>query len=256
MTNNAEHAVHKLYQYRKSISTKPYASRGKNQIRCELCLLPQKHCTCEFRQLLDSNTAFLLIMYDNEVLKPSNSGRLIADLIPETHAYLWSRLEPAPQMLALIENPDYQPFVVFPAEYANEQQTVLNDLPPGTLTPGKTPLFILLDGSWREAKKIFRKSPYLHQLPLLCFTPKTLAKYGLRKNSRDFQLGTAEVGSLVLHAAGEDNNAVTLDAWFELFIESSIYARCRRRPGDLRPLNVLQDNYVASIEQVTSAEYY
>ena len=30
-------------------------------------------------------------MYDTEVLKPSNTGKLIADLIPETYAFLWSR---------------------------------------------------------------------------------------------------------------------------------------------------------------------
>ncbi len=108
------HAVHRLYEYRQSLSTKPYASRGKNLVRCGRCLLEQSFCTCEHRRLLPCEAAFALLMYDAEVLKPSNSGRLIADLIPDTHAFLWSRTQPDPQLLALLENPDYQPYLVFP----------------------------------------------------------------------------------------------------------------------------------------------
>ena len=241
------HALHQLYQYRKSISTKPYASRGKNVVRCEFCQLEQKRCTCEHRQLLHSNLAFLLIMYDDEVLKPSNSGRLIADLIPDTHGYIWSRTEPEPAMLALLNNPEYQPFVIFPDEYACEGQPVLNDLSVECLPADKKPLFILLDGSWREAKKMYRKSPYLHHLPLLSFSPTAVAKYGLRKGSRDFQLGTAEVATLVLAASGESANAHSLNAWFELFIEASRYGKNATRHDFLRPLDELRDNFIASL---------
>jgi DTW domain-containing protein YfiP len=246
------HAVHKLYQYRKSISTRPYTARGKNVIRCQLCLLAKQYCTCEFRQQVRSNNTFLLIMYDDEVLKPSNSGRLIADIIPQTHAYIWSRTEPDPAILELISNPAYQPLLIFPGEYAYENQPVLNQLPPVTAAKneGKQILFILLDGSWREALKMFRKSPYLHQLPLLSFTPDTVAKYGLRKGSRDFQLGTAEVAALALDASGETDNALSLNAWFELFIEASTYGRNRKRSEDLIPLSQLQANFTQTINNL------
>jgi DTW domain-containing protein YfiP len=242
-----EHAIHQLYKHRKSLSTKPYASRGKNQLRCELCLLPVSYCTCQWRQLLVSKAAFLLIMYDDEVLKPSNSGRLVADLIPQTHAFIWSRTQPNEQMLALINNDKYQPFVVFPSEYAGEQQTVLSELTANTQMDNQTPLFILLDGSWREAKKMFRKSSYLQNLPLLSFTPDTLAKYGLRKNSRDFQLGTAEVAALVLQSMGEHNNAYSLDAWMALFRESSLHARTCRRADLLRSIDQLQAEFLQTL---------
>ncbi|MDI8992988.1 DTW domain-containing protein, partial [Salmonella enterica subsp. enterica serovar Anatum] len=32
---------------------------------------------------------------------------------------------------------------------------------------GKPPLFIMLDGTWPEARKMFRKSPYLDHLPVI-----------------------------------------------------------------------------------------
>ncbi|NRD73974.1 DTW domain-containing protein [Shewanella sp. VB17] len=242
------HAVHQLYQYRKAISSRPYGARGKKLIRCELCLLSKQYCTCECRRQLMSNNAFLLIMYDDEVLKPSNSGRLIADLIPDTHAYIWSRTQANRKMMLVIENPIYQPFVVFPSEYACEDQQILSKVEPSMIQKGKTPLFILLDGSWREAIRMFRKSPYLHGLPLLSFTPDTVAKYGLRKGSRDFQLGTAEVAALALAAAGEIENAASLNIWFELFIESSIFSRSRKSTDDLSPLFALRSQFINSCQ--------
>ncbi len=242
-----QHAIHKLYQYRKAISTRPYGARGKKLIRCELCLLAEQYCTCESRRQLTSNNAFLLMMYDDEVLKPSNSGRLIADLIPDTHAYIWSRTHANRKMMAVIEDPKYQPFVIFPSEYACDGQEVLAKVEPSGLPEGKTPLFILLDGSWREAIRMFRKSPYLHHLPLLSFTPDTVAKYGLRKGSRDFQLGTAEVAALALGASGEPDNAASLNTWFELFIESSIFSRSRKSTHDLTPLALLKTKFLSTL---------
>jgi len=187
-------------------------------------------------------------MYDDEVLKPSNSGRLIADLIPETHAYIWSRTQANRKMLALIQSPEYQPFVIFPGEYACDNQPVVSEVEPSSIGEGKRPLFIMLDGSWREAIKMFRKSPYLHALPLLSFTPETAAKYGLRKGSRDFQLGTAEVASLALGVSGEQDNAASLNAWFELFIESSIFSRSRKNTSDLTPLVDLTQAFKATLK--------
>ena len=220
------HAVHRLYQYRKSISTKPFAARGKSLVRCPYCLLSVAYCTCEHRKALQSNASFMLIMYDDEVLKPTNSGRLIADLVPNTSAFLWSRTEPDQNMLALLNNPQYQAYLVFPSDYAFTEQKVIHQI--SERDGNKKPLFVLLDGSWRQAVKMFRKSPYLHKLPMLSFDESLVARYALRKGKRDFQLGTAEVAALVLEALGEQKNAAAFNAWFDLFIDSSLLGRNRK----------------------------
>ncbi|MEZ9821886.1 tRNA-uridine aminocarboxypropyltransferase [Shewanella sp. 10N.286.45.A1] len=225
--NLPKHAIHRLYEYRKAISSKPFTARGKNVVRCQSCLLAEQFCTCQNRLQVCSELSFLLIMYDDEVLKPSNSGRLIADIIPDTHAFIWSRNEPNQKMLSIINDPKYQAFVIFPSEYAIENQTVVSQVNKAKLPNGKRPLFIVLDGSWREAIKMFRKSSYLHKLPLLSFTPESTASYALRKGAREFQLGTAEVAALALSVAGEPLNGRVLEAWFELFVESSLHGRSR-----------------------------
>ena len=216
------HAVQQLYQYRKSISTREFLGRGYKVDRCVNCRIAKKFCICQYKPQCHSNAAFLLLMYDDEVLKPSNTGRLIADLIDDTHAVIWSRTETSPQLQQLLDDPQWQPFVVFPQVYAEPQQQVINQVPD--LIVGKKPLFILLDGTWREAKKMFRKSPYLAKFPVLSIDLSQQAdlqqsepRFRVRKQVTDGQMATAEVAARVLASFGEADNAHLLDLWFDLF---------------------------------------
>ena len=241
------HAVHQLYQYRKSLSTKPFGARGKKLIRCDLCLLGVQFCTCHLRRTLNSTLSFMLIMYDDEVLKPTNSGRLIADLIPDTHAFLWNRTEPAPEILALLESDLYQPYLIFPEQYIENDQSVIRQITNENLS-NKRPLLVMLDGSWREAIKMYRKSPYLQKMPVLSFAPEMLATYALRKGSHEFQLGTAEVAALAIEAAGERLNGVVLQKWFDLFVESSLLGRNRRAKETLTPIIEFEMQYQNALQ--------
>lgn len=230
------HAVNRLFQYRKSISTTVYKSRGQRLIRCEFCHLAKENCVCQLKVTLNSKVGFLLLMYDTEVLKPSNTGKLIADLIPETFAFLWSRTSVEQDLIDLIHDDNWQPYIVFPEEYAKENQQVFNQEIDDK--SNKKPLFIMLDGSWREAKKIFRKSPYLNGLPILSIDPQSfihkdyLPKYQLRSSEKINQLCTAEVAAQVLAVAGEPVNAKILDSWFDVYSYQYQKSVCQTNKGD------------------------
>jgi len=63
-------------------------------------------------------------MADIEPLKPSNTGWLVADVVSDTFAFSWSRTEVAPQLLALLADPQWQPYVVFPGEFVAPTRVV------------------------------------------------------------------------------------------------------------------------------------
>lgn len=219
------HAVHHLYQERLARSTRPYRARGCNVERCSFCMLRPHLCICADKPQISSQAAFLLLMYDDEILKPSNTGRLIADLFEDTFAYIWSRTEPDPAMLALLADPQWQPYVVFPAEYAEPERVAENVV----IEPGKRPLFILLDGSWAEAKKMFRKSPYLNDFPVLSIQTDQPSRYKVREAAKAGQLGTAEVAARIIDLYGEAHNAETLDLWFDVFREHYLTGKLNRQ---------------------------
>ena len=217
------HAVSRLRTARLARSAKPFIARGSRAPRCPGCRVIFSHCLCALRPRIATEAGMCLIMCDIEPLKPSNTGWLIADVVGDTTAFGWARTTVDPDLLALLADPQWQPYVVFPGEFAPPEREVVNTLQSA---PGKRPLFILLDATWSEACKMFRKSPYLNHLPVLSFLPEQLSRYRLRRSKRDDHLCTSEVGALCLALAGEQHAADTLDAYLEVF--SGHYLNAKR----------------------------
>ena len=243
-------AVHQLYLHRKSISTTVYNSRGWKVKRCEKCRIGLSHCICELTPKVKSNAGFLLLMYDTEILKPSNTGKLIADVVPDTYAFLWSRTEENKELLLLLNDDQWQPLVVFPEQYADDGREVINDTVK--VNTGKRPLFIMLDGSWREAKKMFRKSPYLNKFPVVSFNPEMtennelISRYQIRQAVVSNQFATAEVAARVLDMCGEQTNANLLDLWFDVFNYQYKQSVCQTNTGNPHAVEDYQ-KYLASL---------
>lgn len=209
VTNNA---VLQLRAQRLARATRPFLARGNRIRRCQRCLLPQKQCLCATLQPSAARSRFCLVMFDTEPMKPSNTGRLIADILPDTAAFQWSRTEPPQALLDLVADPDYQPMVVFPAAYAGSERQVIT-APPS----GKPPLFIMLDGTWTEARKMFRKSPYLDGLPVISVDLSRVSAYRLREAQVEGQYCTAEVAIALLDLAADQPAAQALGDHFSCF---------------------------------------
>ncbi|MAP76467.1 DTW domain-containing protein [Halopseudomonas aestusnigri] len=226
MSEKPGHAVNRLRDEAVARSTRPFKARGARVQRCPGCQLARWACICAERPQLDCAISFCLIMHAYEPLKPTNTGRLIADCLPDTHAFEWARTEVDPALLALLADPQYQPYVVFPGEYAQPGQQVCAAIEP---EPGRRPLLIILDATWTQARKMFRKSPYLADLPILSLHTERLSRYRLRRSSRDDHLCTVEVAAACLALAAEEIAARQLDDYFDLFSRGYMDS-CRRRP--------------------------
>lgn len=218
------HAVARLRAERLARSLKPFIARGSRAERCPACRVVPSYCLCAWRPTVTAESGMCLLMHDIEALKPSNTGWLIADVVPDTHAFGWSRTGVDERLLALLADPLWQPYVVFPGEYAAPGRVVQQV----TAQPGKRPLFILLDATWTEARKMFRKSPYLDGLPVLSLQPEQLSRYQLRRSTRTEHLCTAEVAALCLELAGDAVAATALDGYFDLFTEHYLAAKHKR----------------------------
>lgn len=228
------HAFHHLYQQRLERSTKPFNARGSKVSRCQYCQVAQQDCLCEHQPSPSDEVAVLLLVSDNEVFKPSNTGRLILDTVEEAFAFQWSRTEPEQDMLDLLNDPRYQPIVVFPDQYVEDKtRLVASDATSKDFQ--RKPLLILLDGSWREARRMFNKSPYLNALPVLSINPDQVSQYMMRRSDNEQHLATAEVASLVFQQLGHDRLHQTLTMWFDVFRESYLNSKTRNRRDDTKP---------------------
>lgn len=234
-TTHPPHAVSRLRTARLARSTRPFLARGgPHGERCGGCRLILSHCICALRPVVPTRAGVCLIMAEHEALKPSNTGWLIADVVPDTMAFGWARTEADPALLAVLADPQWQPYVVFPGEFVAPERVITQLLPeqnvadssePAAAITKKRPLFILLDATWPEARKIFKKSPYLEQFPVLSLLPEQLSRYRLRRSRRDEHLCTSEVAGLCLQLAGDVFAAQTLEAYLDVFSEHYLRAK-------------------------------
>jgi DTW domain-containing protein YfiP len=252
------HAVSRLRAARLARSAKPFLARGGPRgERCAGCRLVPSHCLCALRPAVTVRAGVCLLMADIEPLKPSNTGWLIADVVADTFAFGWARTVVEPALLALLADPQWQPYLVFPGEFAAPER-VVNALLPAGVSPGqdghgdapgqdsqnghtdearaegraptaRRPLFVLLDATWIEARRMFRKSPYLDHLPVLSLQSEQLSRYRLRRSQRDSHFCTSEVAALCLELAGEAHAAQTLEAYLDVFTDHYLKAKQQQR---------------------------
>ncbi len=254
------HAVARLRSARLARSSKPFLARGGPRgERCAGCRLSPSHCLCALRPAVPVRAGVCLIMADIEPLKPSNTGWLVADLVADTFAFGWARTEVDPALLALLADPQWQPYLVFPGEvtaggrvvtqlrqhgqapHRSEGPYPKKSAPseksdafsgPGLGPAGQRPLFVLLDATWPEARKMFRKSPYLDHLPVLSLQSDQLSKYRLRRSQQTDHFCTSEVAALCLALGGEWLAAQTLEAYLDVFTTHYLHAK-QQLPIDL-----------------------
>ena len=226
----APHAVARLRTARLARSAKPFLARGGPRgERCPGCRLVPSHCVCSLHPVVPTRAGVCLLMADIEPLKPSNTGWLIADVVPDTFAFGWARTEVHPDLLELLADPQWQPYVVFPGEFVAPER-VVTEVAAACASAGKRPLFILLDATWPEARKMFRKSPYLDRFPVLSLQPEQISRYQLRRSRRDDHFCTAEVAGLCLDLAGEPQAAQVLQTYLDVFTHHYLQAKHQLPP--------------------------
>ncbi|TRN20738.1 DTW domain-containing protein [Vibrio furnissii] len=171
-------------------------------------------CVCQQVPQLTSALQLSLLMHDNERSRDTNTGRWLTAALPDCQAFSWSRVEPNAALKARIADPSHYSVLVYPGEPSLHVEDALAQ----ARALHRKPHFILLDGTWQEAKKMERKSPWLKDLPRVALSPQQLSQYRLRRNQSDGHLCTLEVGCELLRALDEAPQADALAAFFAQFI--------------------------------------
>ncbi len=121
----------------------------------------------------------ILLTHRRELERPTNTGQLIQQCLPDTLKVVWQRKHPDPCLLKLIEQK--QVALLYRSERALTA-SLKQDFE----------YFILIDATWQEARKIYNHSPYLHGLPHLTLVPANASRYHLRRNQPEGGLCTVE----------------------------------------------------------------
>jgi DTW domain-containing protein len=182
---------------------------------CRGCGL-QFQCICDQKVSLRSKLRLSLLTHENELRRETNTGKWLIEAIPNCHRFIWQRTMPDQKLLTRLNREDERPLLLFPSA----ESQPLNDVLEETKTLPRIPHFIVLDGTWQEAKKMERKSSWLNSLDRVSFTPSQQSSYRLRRNQQVNELCTLEVAIELLRELKEESNAESLDHFFQVMMAS------------------------------------
>ena len=155
-----------------------------------------------------------LLTHEREFNRRSNSGKLVqAFLGEECSTIAWRRTEPDENLLAAITSGRVA--ILGPAEKNTDNTDTVNQV---TDFDG----FVLLDGTWQEAAKMFNKSPYLHDLPQVALSSQQASEFILRANQVEGGLSTAECAIALLREHEREPEAKLLYQQFQQFIRACL----------------------------------
>ena len=185
---------------------------------CNKCGLPIINCICNTAPKIGTKSKIWIISTEREFRRPSNTARLLKLINPEsTELILWERTNAPEKLIEYINSEEYEIYILFPIENDDLSERKL-----AYKTSARTPAFIILDGTWKEAGKILRKSDYLKKLPRISLNPIHKSEYTLRRGASEGELCTIEAAIEVIKLNYELENAQLIKGVFDLFIKSFI----------------------------------
>jgi DTW domain-containing protein YfiP len=158
---------------------------------CQLCHRPQHCCLCEHITPFPTRTTFVLLMHPKEAKRERlATGHLTFACLQNAHKFIGVDFTEHRMLNALLQDESNAPMLLYPGKYSHDLSCP--DHGQLSIPPDKTPLVILIDGTWAMAKKMMRLSTNLHHLPRICFQATTPSQYRIKEQPADECLATIE----------------------------------------------------------------
>jgi DTW domain-containing protein YfiP len=230
--------------------------RRHRKARCRGCGLHAGICVCALLPRVELPQEFLVIQNAIEILRPTNTGRIVATMLPNTRLLPYGlrddsvaalvqardaaaprRAEPAPaageafesglkRSAPFDESPllrnDTDYLLLFPADDAV-------DLAPGMAAPrpGRRVAFVLLDGTWHQASRMSHRIAALRGMRHVKLPPGAPSSWSIRNPLRPEQLCTLEAAIRVVDVLGLRDEADRMMDGLELIEARMLYMKGR-----------------------------
>ncbi len=182
--------------------------------KCPRCLLQQRVCLCAAIPAVATRTQVVIVRHHLERHRSSNSGRLAHLALPNSVIVDHGGHE-GPARLPALEGA----WLLYP----------LGE--PTVRCPEPAPhQLIVLDATWSQARRMYRKLGALRGLPTLCLPEAPMPAARLRESPGPGQVSTIEAIARALRILEGDAAASPLEALFALAVERAA-ATGRSVPG-------------------------
>lgn len=189
---------------------------------CYRCWRAKILCLCNHVKVVENQVEILYLQHPNERTMPFNTARLAHLSLTRSRLVHGLRFDESRVLRDLLPRRE-KVGILFPSPVAKD----LSEAPPDLET------LVVIDGTWREAKKIIHLSPILHEFPHYAFVPEKPSNYRIRKEPKDEFISTIEATVTALRildrAPAKYNELLDL---FDRMVDRQIdFQRLNNRPG-------------------------
>lgn len=181
--------------------------------RCLQCCRPVELCLCHLLPKLSPRTEILVVQHPDERKHALNTARLLVAGLTNAQLLITEHLSEDWQ--ARLADPYWRTELLFPGAQALRLAAEQDERPRR---------LVLLDGTWRKARKLLYMNPLLQQLPQVALPEGLVSRYRLRKAPAEGALSTIEAGAHALQIIEPEMNFSDLLKPFEALIEGQIRA--------------------------------
>jgi len=156
---------------------------------CLHCRRPSAVCYCAHLVPLPTATRVVILQHPREARVPIGTARMAHLMLPNSEIIF-----PAGPKVVFGDHPrvrellaglpaDDSVALLFPGPGAHD---------PARLPPGKIKTLVVIDGTWAQARKVFKQNPVLRQLVRIGITPTQPGNYRIRREPAADCLATIE----------------------------------------------------------------
>lgn len=189
--------------------------RDNARVRCRRCQMHASLCICSLLPRIETRTRVVLVIHRLEARKPTNTGRLAIECLPNSELLVRGH-EESPSA-GLVTDHASRAVLLFPHEDAIPIERLAASPRPVTL--------VVPDGTWRQASKVRRRVPGVGELPcvaLPCGEPST---YRLRTEAHAHGLATIEAIARALGVLEGGQVREQLESVLRAMVDRTLWAR-------------------------------
>lgn len=184
---------------------------------CPACLRPLRGCICPWVTPVQHTVEVLILQHPQEVAQAKGSARLLHLCLPHSRMVAGDVFDEA-TLRTLLAGPR-QAVLLYPDTPPPGHALRPPPLEPGSLSDPARLRLVVLDGTWRQSRKMLRCNPLLQQLPRLSLQGLPASRYHIRKAHRADQHSTLEAACAALaHLEGDGERFRPLLAAFDGFV--------------------------------------
>ncbi len=174
---------------------------------CANCNYPIKTCLCRFITPVKHKTQILVLQHPSEVNNKKNTVRVLSLLTDNIQVFVGENEDDFIEVKSLLNQPNTNYYLLYPSENAKtwEEYSSANLNVNDEIV--KKNVLIVLDGTWRKAKKIHLCNNWLKNIPNLTLNKERKTDYGIRKSS--VEQGLSSIEAIAFALEDMENMSVT-----------------------------------------------